>query len=504
MDNLRGVNMSRLEKYFNKTEAKNRTSAAIAYLASLDHIDQFAPEISKTIVNELKSQRSHLKLIASENFSSLAVQLAMGNLLTDKYAEGYVNHRFYPGCENVDFLEEFAEIELKKIFNADCAYVQPHSGADANLVAFWSVIVHRTQNKKLEELGKKSIDELTAEEYESIRQLMVNQKVMGLSLNSGGHLTHGYRHNVSSKMMKSVLYDVDPATELLDYDHLAAQVLKEKPAILLAGYSAYSRKLNFAKMREIADSVGATLIVDMAHFSGLVAGKVFTGEFDPIPYADVVTSTTHKTLRGPRGGIILCKKEFEEVFNKGCPLVLGGPLPHVIAAKAIAFKEVNTEEFRQYAKKIVENSKTLAQCFMTQGIRVVGGGTENHLFVIDLTKFGLTGRQAESALRNAYLTVNRNAIPFDKKGPWYTSGIRIGTPAVTTLGMGAPEMQEISEIILDILNATKPAIIQKTGNPSLANVITDDAILENSRKRVLHLLSKFPLYPEIDQECLDF
>lgn len=496
--------MSRLEKYFTKTESKNRKSAAIAYLASLDHLDEFAPHVSKTIAAELKSQRSHLKLIASENYSSLAVQLAMGNLLTDKYAEGYVNHRFYAGCENVDFLEESAENELKKIFNADCAYVQPHSGADANLVAFWSIIVHRTQNKILEELGKKSIDELTAEEYEEIRQLMVNQKVMGLSLNSGGHLTHGYRHNVSSKMMKSVLYDVDPATELLNYEHLAAQVLKEKPAILLAGYSAYSQKLNFAKMREIADSVGATLMVDMAHFSGLVAGKVFTGEFDPIPYADVVTSTTHKTLRGPRGGFILCKKEFEEVFNKGCPLVLGGPLPHVIAAKAIAFKEANTEEFRQYAKKIVENSKALAKSFADQGVRIVAGGTENHLFVIDLTKFGLTGRQAETALRNAYLTVNRNAIPYDKNGPWYTSGIRIGTPAVTTLGMGPSEMKEISEIILDILSATKPAIVQKTGLPSLANAITDEAVLEKSRKRVISLLSKFPLYPEIDQECLDF
>lgn len=496
--------MSRLEKYFTKTPANLRKSATIAYLASLDHIEESAPHISKTIVKELKNQRSHLKLIASENFSSLAVQLAMGNLLTDKYAEGYVNHRFYAGCENVDFLEEAAENELKKIFNADCAYVQPHSGADANLVAFWSIIVHRVQNQELIRLGKKSIDELTPEEYEAVRQLMVNQKVMGLSLNSGGHLTHGYRHNMSSKMMKSVLYDVDPKTELLDYDLLAAQVLKEKPAILLAGYSAYSRKLNFAKFREIADSVGATLVVDMAHFSGLVAGKVFTGEFDPVPYADVVTSTTHKTLRGPRGGFILCKKEFEEVFNKGCPLVLGGPLPHVIAAKAIAFKEANTPEFRKYALKIVENSQGLAKAFLDQGIRIVTGGTNNHLFVIDLSQFGITGRQAETALRSAYLTVNRNAIPFDKKGPWYTSGIRVGTAAMTTLGMGLNECQEIADIMLDILKATKPSIVEKTGNPSLANAITNPEVLENAKKRVLNLLAKFPLYPEIDQECLDF
>jgi glycine hydroxymethyltransferase len=496
--------MSRLEKYLNKTEVTKRKKAAIAYFASLDHIEESSPLVASTIVKELKSQRSNLKLIASENYSSLAVQLAMGNCLTDKYAEGYVNHRFYPGCENVDVLEEAAQNQLKSIFGADCAYVQPHSGADANLVAFWSIIAHRVQNTELARLGKKTIDELTPEEYEAIRQLMVNQKVMGLSLNSGGHLTHGYRHNVSSKMMKAVLYDVDPKTELLDYDLLAAQVLKEKPAILLAGYSAYSRKLNFAKMREIADSVGATLMVDMAHFSGLVAGKVFTGEFDPVPYADVVTSTTHKTLRGPRGGIILCKKEFEEIFNKGCPLVLGGPLPHVIAAKVIAFKEANSPEFQTYAAKIVENSKALAKAFIDNDVRIVTGGTDNHLFVIDLTKFGLTGRQAESALRNAYLTVNRNAIPFDKNGPWYTSGIRLGTPAITTLGMGAEECQEIASIILDILSHTKPAIVQKTSELSRANAITESPVLEKARTRVMKLLSKFPLYPEIDEECLDF
>lgn len=495
--------MSRLEKYLTKQKS-TQSRAAIAFLAALDHIEESAPHISQIIVDELKSQRSHLKLIASENFSSLAVQLAMGNLLTDKYAEGYVNHRFYAGCENVDLVEDAAIQELKAIFNADCAYVQPHSGADANLVAFWSILVHRLQGKALEKLQKKSIDEMTQDEYEALRQEMVNQKIMGLSLNSGGHLTHGYRHNVSSKMMKAVLYDVDPKTEMLDYDLLAKQVLKEKPAILLAGFSAYSRKLNFAKMKEIADSVGATFMVDMAHFSGLVAGKVFTGEFDPVPYADVITSTTHKTLRGPRGGFILCKKEFEEVFNKGCPLVLGGPLPHVMAAKAIAFKEANTKEFQEYAAKIVRNAQALAKSFMDKGVRIVTGGTDNHLFVIDLTQFGLTGRQAETALRKAHLTLNRNTIPFDKNGPWYTSGLRIGTPAVTTLGMGASEMQEIASIIFDILSHTKPDLVQKTGELSKANATTDADILESSRKRVLALLERFPLYPEIDQDCLDF
>jgi len=489
--------MSRLENYFNKTTKEKRSSAAIAYLAALDHIDTSAPEIAKSISQELTDQRSHLKLIASENFSSLAVQLAMGNLLTDKYAEGYAGHRFYAGCGNVDNLEEAAVNELKALFGADCAYVQPHSGADANMVALWSVLVYRVQNPEVAKLGKKNIDELTAEEYETIRKLIVNQKIMGMSLNSGGHLTHGYRHNATSKMMQAVTYDVDPKTELLDYDALAAQVLKEKPAILLAGYSSYSRRLNFAKMRAIADSVGAILMVDMAHFAGLVAGKVFTGEFDPVPYADILTSTTHKTLRGPRGGFILCKKEFEDVINKGCPLVLGGPLPHVIAAKALAFKEANTPEFRKYAERIVENSQALAAEFLKRGLRLVSGGTDNHLLIIDLTKFGLTGRHAETALRNANLTVSRNAIPFDKNGPWYTSGIRIGSPAITTLGMGVDEMKEIADIVVDVLENTKPALVEKTGQPSKANAITEGAVVERARGRVDALLAKFPLYPEI-------
>lgn len=489
--------MTLLKRYLNKTPADKQQSAVIAYLAALDHIDSVAPHIAHSIIQELKDQRSHLKLIASENFSSLAVQLAMGNLLTDKYAEGYPHHRFYAGCDNVDTIEDAAREELKKLYNAECAYVQPHSGADANIVAFWSILIHRIQNSEIERLGKKSIDELSAEEYERVRQLLVNQKVMGLSLNSGGHLTHGYRHNLSSKMMHAVLYDVDPKTERLDYKQLEAQVKREKPLILLAGYSAYPRKINFATMREIADSVGAVLMVDMAHFSGLVAGKVFTGDFDPIPHAHIVTSTTHKTLRGPRGGFILCKKEYEEVVNKGCPLALGGPLPHVIAAKAIAFQEANTPAFCAYAQRIVTNAQTLANFLQTKGIRVTTGGTENHLMVLDLTKFGLTGRHAENALRTAGLTVNRNAIPFDPNGPWYTSGIRIGTPAVTTLGMGVDEMRELAEIIVDVLTHTKPAP-GKDGQPSRANSVTEPATLAKVQQRVTTLLKRFPLYPEID------
>lgn len=492
--------MSLLEKYFKHTPENKRNKATIAYLASLDHIESASPAIAASIIQELKDQRSHLKLIASENFSSLAVQLAMGNLLTDKYAEGYAHHRFYAGCENVDIIEETAQNELKTMFGADCAYVQPHSGADANMVALWSILVYRVQNPEVEKLGKKSLDELTPEEYERVRQLLVNQKMMGLSLNSGGHLTHGYRHNLSSKMLQAVLYDVDPKTELLDYTVLAEQVKREKPAILLAGYSAHPRKLNFAKMREIADSVGATLMVDMAHFAGLVAGKVFTGEFDPVPYAHVITSTTHKTLRGPRGGFVLCTKEFEDVIHKGCPLVLGGPLPHVLAAKAIAFKEANTPDFRNYSQRVVKNAQALAEAFSKKGVRLVTGGTENHLMIIDLAKFGLTGRIAETALRDAFVTVNRNAIPFDKNGPWYTSGVRLGTPAMTTLGMGPEEMKEIADIIYDVLAHTKPSIVEKTGQPSKANSVTEPVALQRARDRVTQLLARFPLYPEIEIE----
>lgn len=489
--------MSRLQKYLEKQAEPAKNPGAVAYLAALDQIETIAPSIVESIIQELRDERSHLKLIASENFSSLAVQLAMGNLLTDKYAEGYAFHRFYAGCSNVDAVEETAQNELLKLFQCDHAYVQPHSGADANLVALWAILIYKVQNPQIEKLGKKSLDELTAEEYEAVRQLLVNQKLMGMSLNSGGHLTHGYRHNISSKIMQAVVYDVDPQTELIDYLALANQVMREKPAILLAGYSAHPRRLNFAKMREIADSVGAVLMVDMAHFSGLVAGQVFQGEYNPVPYAHIVTSTTHKTLRGPRGGFILCTKEYSEVVNKGCPLVLGGPLPHVMAAKAVAFKEANLPSFKTYAQKIVQNAQFLADCFMQKGIRLVTGGTENHLMVLDISPFGITGRQAESLLREAKITANRNAIPFDVQGPWYTSGIRLGTPAMTTLGMGLEEMNEVADIIHSVLSHAKPATVQKTGQPSRAQAIADPFILDAARRRVDQLLSRFPLYPEI-------
>lgn len=490
--------MSRLARYLKKTPSDKINPGALAYLASLEHIENSCPPIAHSIISELQDQRSYLKMIASENYSSLATQLAMGNLLTDKYAEGYAYHRFYAGCENIDAIEKLACDELQKLFNAEGVYVQPHSGADANLVAFWAILTQKIQTPEIERLGRKTLDELTPEEYEEVRQLLVNQKIMGLSLNSGGHLTHGYRHNLSSKMMKAVHYNVDRETGLLDYDQIQEQVLKEKPLILLAGYSAYPRKINFARMKEIADSVGAVFMVDMAHFSGLVAGKVFTGEYDPIPYADIVTSTTHKTLRGPRGGIVLCKKEFQDAVNKGCPMALGGPLPHVMAAKAIAFKEANHEDFRTYAHKIVENSQALASGLIDKGARLVTGGTDNHLLILDASQFGLTGRHAENVLRQAGITANRNSIPFDPNGPWYTSGVRLGTPAITTLGMGVDEMKEIADVITMVLKNSTPETVAKTGAPSKAQAKTDPKILEQAQTRVKAVLSRFPLYPEIE------
>lgn len=492
--------MARLQSYLTKTPAEKQSNAAIAYLAALDEVEKVSPEVAKSIEQELADQRSHLKMIASENYSSYAVQLAMGNLLTDKYAEGFAHHRFYAGCENVDAIEELAVNELKALFNAEAAYVQPHSGADANLVAFWAILTQKVQTPEVLRLGKKTLDELTPDELEQVRQLLVNQKLLGLSLNSGGHLTHGFRHNISSKMMRAFSFDVDPKSEILDYSNIAKIARDVQPAILLGGYSSYSRRLNFAKLKEIADNVGAVLMVDMAHFAGLVGGKVFQGDFDPIPFADVVTSTTHKTLRGPRGGFVLCKKEYEEVVNKGCPMVLGGPLPHVLAAKAVAFKEANTPAFRDYAARIVKNAQALAEALKKKGLRLVSGGTENHLMVVDISSFGITGRQGETALREGLITVNRNAIPFDPNGAWYTSGLRLGTPALTTLGMGPAEMDEIAAVIYLLLSHCKPALA-KNGQPSKAQVEIAPAALAEAKKRITALLQKFPLYPELPALC---
>lgn len=484
-----GVFMSLLDNYMKKVKKEKWSLAAISFLASIDLIKKKSPTVAESILQELKDQRSFLKLIASENFSSLAVQQAMGNLLTDKYSEGFIGHRFYAGCANVDKVEEEATELAKQIFKAEYAYVQPHSGSDANQIAFWSILMQRIQKKGIEALHKKNLDELSEEEYERIRKELVSQKVMGMSMSSGGHLTHGYKHNISSKMMRSVSYDVDPKTGLINYKTLEEQAKRERPLILIGGYSAYPRLIDFAKMREIADSVGATLLVDMAHFAGLVAGKVFKGNYNPVEFAHIVTSTTHKTLRGPRGGLVLAKEEFKEVLNKGCPLVQGGPLPHVMAAKAVAFKEASTKDFCLYAEQIVKNAKSLANKLQVLGSFLLTGGTDNHLLVINVKKsFGLTGKQSESALRQAGLTVNRNSIPFDTESPWHTSGLRIGTAALTTLGMKEKEMELIAETIVNVLRHTTAQEME---------AIVEEKILSSSRKTVKELLTDFPLYPEL-------
>ncbi len=486
--------MQFLDNYLAKK--KERRSDVIAYLAALDHLSTVAPTIAQSIVQELRSQRSTLKLIASENYSSLSVQLAMGNLLTDKYCEGYPYHRFYAGCENVDAIEAEAAERARTLFGAEHAYVQPHSGADANLVAFWAILGQKIQNKTLEKLGKKNPDELTAAEFETLRQELCNQTFLGMALGSGGHLTHGFRQNVSAKMMRAVTYEVDRKTHLLNYDSIAEIARREKPLILLAGYSAYPRRINFAKMRQIADEVGAVLMVDMAHFAGLVAGKAFVGEENPIPYAQMVTSTTHKTLRGPRGGFVLCTADFSESVNKGCPYVLGGPLPHVIAAKAIGFQEAATEKFQRYAGQVITNARALAESLVKRGIEVVTGGTDNHLVLLDVSKLGITGRIAEGALTEASMTVNRNMVPFDPNGAWYTSGIRLGTAALTTLTMGPTEMDEVADLIALVLKNTRPKMAE-SGKPGKAKGETDPQILGEARQRVRDLLSRHPLYPEL-------
>ena len=494
--------MSALEKYLQGNSIKTQM---VSYVAQLDSVSSVSPEIARSIVKELADQRSHLKLIASENFCSPAVQAAMGNLLTDKYSEGFPFHRFYAGCDNVDDIEALACETACKLFGADHAYVQPHSGADANLCAYWAILNHRIQIPALEKIGETNVSHLTREQWNKIRALTGNQRILGLDYYSGGHLTHGYRQNVSAQMFDAYSYTVDKETGLLDYEQILKQAMEIKPLILIAGYSAYPRKINFRKMKEIADACGATLMVDMAHFAGLVAGKVFEGEYNPVLWADVVTTTTHKTLRGPRGGMILCKEEFAESVDKGCPLVIGGPLPHVMAAKAIALIEASKPEFEEYAHKIVKNAQALAKACMDEGIPVATNGTDNHLMLLDVTPFGLNGRQAETVLRKYGVTLNRNALPFDVNGPWYTSGLRIGTPAVTTLGMGEAEMKEIASIIALVLKNTEPAKITKgenAGTLSKSKAVTKPEAAEEATRRVKALLNRFVLYPELDLNFL--
>jgi len=484
------------------TDGQPIDSAAAAVYASLDHIRTVAPTVANAVVAELRDQRRNLKLIASENYSSLATQFAQGTLFTDKYAEGYPYHRFYAGCDNVDAVEAEAAGLARDLFGAEHAYVQPHSGADANLVAFLAILAARVETPILTGLEQEDPSKLSREQWATVREAMHNQRLLALDYYSGGHLTHGYRHNVSSQLFDVYSYTVDPVTKLIDLDRLREQVREVRPLILLAGYSAYPRRINFAKMRELADEVGAVFMVDMAHFAGLVAGKVFAGDDDPVAHAHVVTTTTHKTLRGPRGGLVLCKAEFADYVDKGCPAILGGPLPHVIAAKAVALREASAPSFRAYAHRIVENSAILAEACMAEGMEVVTGGTDNHLLLIDVAAtFGLTGRQAESAVRECAITLNRNALPFDVNGPWYTSGLRLGTPAITTLGMGADEMREIARVIRLVLAHTQPAQT-KSGAPSKAKYVLDPAVAERARGRVAALLDRYPVYPEMDLDLL--
>jgi glycine hydroxymethyltransferase len=495
----------RLLRYLSRVGADRIDPTTAAFYASLDSVSAVSPTIAASIVQELVDQRSNVKLIASENFSSLAVQMAQANLFTDKYAEGRAGHRFYAGCDNVDAVELEAADLGRRLFEAEHVYVQPHSGADANLVAFLAVLATTVESPALERLHLTDPSKVEATDWDAIRHELVGQRLLAMDYYSGGHLTHGYRHNVSSWLFEAHSYTVDPVTHLLDIDAVRRQAREIRPRILLAGYSAYTRKINFADLRAVADEVGATFVVDMAHFAGLVAGGVFAGDYNPVPHADVVTTTTHKTLRGPRGGMVLCTAEYADAVDRGCPLILGGPLPHAMAAKAVALREALSPSFADYAHRIVDNSRVLADALQRGGAQVLTGGTDNHIVLVDVTKsYGLTGRQAESALRSCGITLNRNSLPFDANGPWYTSGLRLGTPAVTTLGMGAGEMDELADVITSVLRATSPGPSGANGGSaaSKAKYVVDDAAVDAARARLTSLLESYPLYPEIDLDLL--
>lgn len=414
---------------------------------TLDHnaaLRDADPAVATLIDQELFRQRHGLELIASENFASRAVIDAMGTPLTNKYAEGYPGRRYYGGCEVVDRVEQLAIDRLKELFGAEHANVQPHSGAQANFAAFMALI-------------------------------KPGDTLLGMALPHGGHLSHGASVNHSGMVWRAVHYGVDAATGLIDYDKVREQALLERPKLIIAGGSAYARIVDFAAFRSIADEVGAYFLVDMAHFAGLVAGGVYPS---PVPHAHVVTSTTHKTLRGPRAGLILCKAEHAKAIDKSVfPGHQGGPLQHVIAAKAVAFGEALTDDFKAYARQVVDNATTLANALQARGLEIVSGGTDTHLMLVDLRAKGLTGKVAEAVLGQADITVNKNTIPDDPQSPFVTSGIRIGTPAVTTRGMGTAEMERIAELIDRVLS-----------NPDNASVAA------KVRKEVHELASGFPLY----------
>jgi glycine hydroxymethyltransferase len=473
------------------------TAASAAYRNALQVIGAVEPRIAEAIGAELADQRASLKLIASENYASPAVLLTMGNWFSDKYAEGTVGHRFYAGCQNVDTVEALAAEHARELFGAPYAYVQPHSGIDANLVAFWAVLAQKVELPALEQAGVRHVNELTDADWATLRRALGDQRMLGMSLDAGGHLTHGFRPNISGKMFEQSSYGTDPGTGLLDYAAVRARAKEFRPLILMAGYSAYPRRVDFAAMREIADEVGATLVVDMAHFAGLVAGKVLTGDFDPVPHAHVVTSTSHKSLRGPRGGFVLAQPEFADAVDRGCPMVLGGPLPHVMAAKAVAFAEARRPAFAAYAQAVVDNAVALTEGLRRRGVRLVTDGTDNHLVLLDVSGFGLTGRQAESALLDAGIVTNRNAVPADPNGAWYTSGVRIGTPALTTRGFGADEFDRVAELIADVLGGTTPTTTS-SGEPSRAKYTLTDGLADRTRAAAAELLARHPLYPGLD------
>ena len=411
----------------------------------MKYIKDYDLEVYNAILEEEKRQEEGIELIASENFVSKAVMEAAGSVFTNKYAEGYPERRYYGGCVNADTVEQLAIDRLKKIFGAKFANVQPHSGSQANMGVYVSL-------------------------------LEAGDKILGMGLSSGGHLTHGYKVNFSGKNYIGIEYGLNPETELLDYDEVRRLAVQEKPKIIVAGASAYSRIIDFKKFREIADEVGAYLMVDMAHIAGLVAA----GEHpNPMEYADIVTSTTHKTMRGPRGGIILTNnEEIAKKIDKAIfPGIQGGPLMHIIAAKAVAFKEALSPEFKEYQKQVVKNAKAMADALVKGGLRIVSGGTDNHLMLVDLRPKGVTGKLAEESLEKAGITCNKNAIPNDPEKPFVTSGVRLGTPAITARGMKEDESVKIAEMIIKVLE----------------NVNDDEKIAE-VKNEVLKLTEKFPLY----------
>lgn len=413
----------------------------------MNHLKLIDKEVHDAIEKEITRQKNTIELIASENFVSRAIMEAMGSPLTNKYAEGYPGRRYYGGCEYVDIVENLAIERAKKIFNADHANVQPHSGAQANTAVYFAA-------------------------------LNIGDTVMGMNLSHGGHLTHGSPVNISGKYFNFVPYGVNKETQLIDYDNVMELAQKYKPKMIIAGASAYPRIIDFKRFKEIADSIGAYLMVDMAHIAGLVAAGLHP---NPAIYADFTTSTTHKTFRGPRGGLILCKKEYARSIDKAIfPGTQGGPLMHIIAAKAVCFEEAMMPEFYNYQEQVVSNAKSLAESLKQKGFNLISGGTDNHLILIDLRNKGLTGKEAETVLDEVGITVNKNTIPYDPETPLVTSGIRVGTPAVTSRGMKEQEMEEIAELINETLEKRENKIV-----------------LEGIKKKVKVLCEKFPLYEQV-------